>query len=332
MSQYFSLNPIPLVQSKKTFYLCVRQSETGNLFLLRTNGLPESMITENMMDAKEATGAYRYATALTIAGSDSCGGAGIQADLKTFSALGVYGMSAITAITAQNTLGVRSIQAVNAKVLRDQIEAVFDDFTIDAVKIGMLYEAEAVRIVAELLERYRPSWVIVDPVMISTSGSKLLRDDAIAEIIGTLFPQAHLVTPNIPEAEYLSGIPVHLTEDMDQAAGRLLEMGCRAVLLKGGHLAGAQKTDWLYIPGQAPCQFTHETIDTRNTHGTGCTLSSAIAAQLALGYPLPEAVREAETYLSEAIREGKEVMAGHGHGPVNHFYSPHKLVKRSVEK
>ena len=149
------------------------------------------MITENMMDAKEATGAYRYATALTIAGSDSCGGAGIQADLKTFSALGVYGMSAITAITAQNTLGVRSIQAVNAKVLRDQIEAVFDDFTIDAVKIGMLYEAETVRIVAELLEHYRPNWVIVDPVMISTSGSKLLRDDAIAEIIGTLFPQAH---------------------------------------------------------------------------------------------------------------------------------------------
>lgn len=323
---------MPLAEFKKTFYLCIRQSETGNPFYLRTNGLPESMITENMMDAKEATSAYRYATALTIAGSDSCGGAGIQADLKTFSALGVYGMSAITAITAQNTWGVRSIQAVDAKVLRDQIEAVFDDFTIDAVKIGMLYEAETVRIVAELLERYRPNWVIVDPVMISTSGSKLLRDDAIAEIIEKLFPQAHLVTPNIPEAEYLSGIPVHLPEDMDQAAGRLLEMGCRAVLLKGGHLTGAQKTDWLYIPGQAPCQFTHETIDTRNTHGTGCTLSSAIAAQLALGYPLPEAVREAEIYLSEAIREGKEVMSGHGHGPVNHFYSPHKLVKRSVEK
>lgn len=285
-----------------------------------------------MRNTREMIDLHRYATALTIAGSDSCGGAGIQADLKTFSALGVYGMSAITAVTAQNTLGVRSVQAVETKVIRDQIEALFDDFTIDAVKIGMLYEAETVRLVAELLERYRPRWVVLDPVMISTSGSKLLQDDAIAEIVKSLFPQVYLVTPNVPEAEHLSGMPLHTPEDMDGVAGRLLEMGCRAVLIKGGHLEGEQKTDRLYIPTEKPVGFVHETIDTRNTHGTGCTLSSAIAACLALGYPLPDAVSKAEKYLAEALRVGKEVMAGHGHGPVNHFYSPQKLVKQSVEK
>ena len=196
-----------------------------------------------MMRTKEQ---YRYPTALTIAGSDSCGGAGIQADLKTFSALGVYGMSAITSITAQNTLGVRGIQPILPEILKGQIDAVFEDFTIDAVKTGMLYNKAAIQVVAAALDQYRPKWIIVDPVMISTSGSKLLQDDAIEAMVDLLFPRTTLITPNIPEAEFLTGIQIHSIKDMDEAAQLLFAKGCQAVLIKGGHLEGEQRIDRLY--------------------------------------------------------------------------------------
>ena len=249
----------------------------------------------------------RYPTALTIAGSDSGGGAGIQADLKSFSAIGVFGTSAITAITAQNTLGVRSIQAVSPEILRDQIEAVFDDFTIDAVKIGMLHDTAIIDTVANTLRARQPRVIILDPIMISTSGSKLLEDEAIEALIERLFPLATLLTPNVHEAEYLAQCRINGVDDIEQAATRLLSLGCPAVLMKGGHLAG-EKNDWLFRQGGETLRFTAPDIPTRNTHGTGCTLSSAIAL--------------AKQYVTNALKAGATVAAGHGHGPMNHFFQP----------
>lgn len=281
-----------------------------------------------MMRTKEQ---YRYPTALTIAGSDSCGGAGIQADLKTFSALGVYGMSAITSITAQNTLGVRGIQPILPEILKGQIDAVFEDFTIDAVKTGMLYNKAAIQVVAAALDQHRPKWIIVDPVMISTSGSKLLQDDAIEAMVDLLFPRTTLITPNIPEAEFLTGIQIHSVKDIDEAAQLLFAKGCQAVLIKGGHLEGEQRIDRLYQLNQPAVTFQAETVQTVNTHGTGCTLSSAIAASLALGHSLTESVRLAKEYVQKGLLAGADVTAGHGHGPMNHLFDPKPLQKRVIE-
>lgn len=272
---------------------------------------------------------FRYAAALTIAGSDSSGGAGIQADLKTFSALGVYGASAITAITAQNTQGVRGIQAISPEILEGQINAVFEDLTIDAVKIGMLHNKEAVQLVVCAIDRFTPANVVLDPVMISTSGSKLMKDDAIEVIVRELFGRSSLVTPNIDEAAFLSGISICNEQDMEQAALRLMDMGCNAVLMKGGHLKSKDMADLLYVKGDKPLRFSTPAICTQNTHGTGCTLSSAIAAYLALGKRLPEAVSLAKEYITMAIRSGADVQTGYGHGPVNHFFAPLPLIKRN---
>lgn len=270
---------------------------------------------------------YRYPVALTIAGSDSGGGAGIQADIKTFSALGVYGASVITSVTAQNTQGVKGIQAVSPEILKGQLDAVFEDITIDAVKIGMLHNKAAAEIVVSTIDTYSPTYIILDPVMISTSGNKLLQDDAIYIIVRELFKRTTLVTPNIDEAEFLSGMKIRSENDMEQAANKLLTLGCRAVLMKGGHLKGDQMVDILYVADMAPLRLSTETIDTVNGHGTGCTLSSAIAAYLALGETLPEAVKSAKNYITRAIHAGKEVRTGHGHGPLNHFFAPVPLVK-----
>lgn len=270
---------------------------------------------------------FRYPTALTIAGSDSGGGAGIQADIKTFSALGVFGASAITSVTAQNTQGVRGIQAVSPEILQGQIEAVFDDFVVDAVKIGMLHNKEAVGIVAAALRRFTPCGCILDPVMISTSGAMLLHEDAIGRIVNELFPLATLVTPNIDEARYLSGLAISNEADMAKAAQRLLEMGCQAVLMKGGHLPGNEIADLLYIGSNAPIRFATPVVETNNSHGTGCTLSSAIAAYLALRKELPEAVGLAKEYITSALVAGSDVRTGHGHGPANHFFAPTPLIK-----
>lgn len=272
---------------------------------------------------------YRYPTALTIAGSDSGGGAGIQADLKTFSALGVFGTSAITAITAQNTLGVRSIQPIATNILRDQIDAVFDDFTIDAVKIGMLHDTEVINTVAAALKERHPRIIILDPVMISTSGSKLLEDEAIDALVEQLFPLATLLTPNTHEAAYLAQCQIESPHDIKIAATKLLSLGCPAILMKGGHLAG-DKNDWLFRKGIEASCFTAPEILTRNTHGTGCTLSSAIAAYMALGNPLEEAITLAKQYVTNALKAGANISIGHGHGPMNHFFQPIPL--RAIEQ
>lgn len=278
------------------------------------------------------TARYRYPTGITIAGSDSCGGAGIQADLKTFSALGVYGMSVITAITAQNTKKICGIQAVDAEVIKNQIDLLFEDFEVDAVKIGMVYRAETVSILADALRRYRPRWIVLDPVLISTSGNQLLEDAAVESMVSQLFPLANLVTPNIPETEFLTRRPIRSENDFEQAAQAFLQMGCSAVLIKGGHGEGKNKTDRYFSKEGENRLFVHPTIESQNTHGTGCTLSSAIAAFLALGNPMPLAIEKAENYLAQAIEAGREIILGHGHGPVNHFFNPEKLKTIELSK
>ena len=273
------------------------------------------------MDKNET---YRYPVALTIAGSDSGGGAGIQADIKTFSSLGVFGASAIT---AQNTQGVRGIQAISPEILRGQIEAILEDFIVDAVKIGMLHNKDAVKVVSETLSSFQQTSIILDPVMISTSGSKLLEDDAIRTIMDELFPKATLLTPNIPETEYLSGIKINNEADILCAARKLQEKGCKAILIKGGHIPGVETVDRLFINENNPICLVSPTVETFNTHGTGCTLSSAIAAYMALGHSLVEAVRLAKEYMNNALVHGANVCMGKGHGPVNHFFSPSALHK-----
>ena len=266
-----------------------------------------------------------YRVACTIAGSDSGGGAGIQADLKTFSALGVFGTSVITAITAQNTLGVKGIQAVEGDVLRLQLSAVFDDFKPDTVKIGMIHNVEAVNIIAEHLKKYRPEFVVLDPVMIAESGAKLIEDETIEFIKSELFKLASIITPNIPEAETLTGMRITDQSSIVQSAQELIEQGAHAVLLKGGHLEGDEKHDCLLIQGQKPVILSHPTVFTKNTHGTGCTLSSAIAAYLALGEDITTSVKKAAEYLHNALQAGSDIQIGHGNGPVNHFFNPQPL-------
>lgn len=270
--------------------------------------------------------AFFYPTCLTIAGSDSGGGAGIQADLKTMSALGVYGMSVITAVTAQNTQGVTAIQAITPHMVTAQLEAVFSDIRCDAVKIGMLFSEEIITALVEALDRYKPRHIVLDPVMVSTSGHKLVENDICNIIMQDLCPRASLITPNIPEAALLSGIGIYDEEDMMQAGKILLDRGCRAVLIKGGHLSGQEMNDILFTHDNTPQVYTSTKIATKNTHGTGCSLSSAIASYLALGNNMPEAVRKAKAYVSDGLKAGTDVTLGKGHGPINHFFAPQPLL------
>ncbi len=264
----------------------------------------------------------RYPRVLSIAGSDSGGGAGIQADLKTFVALGCFGMTAITALTAQNTTGVRAIHGVPPTMLRDQIDAVVEDIGVDAVKIGMLHSSEMVHTVAQAIDRHQLRCVVFDPVMLATSGAKLITDEAIAVLVAELFARALLITPNLDEAALLVGQPLHTPHDMLQAAQTLLAQGARAVLVKGGHLAGDTVVDVLLEQGAAPLWMQAPRIATANTHGTGCTLSSAIAAHLALGATLPDAVQAARSFVRQALQAGATVTTGHGNGPLNHGFGP----------
>jgi hydroxymethylpyrimidine/phosphomethylpyrimidine kinase len=260
------------------------------------------------------------AIALTIAGSDSGGGAGIQADLKTFAALGVYGASAITALTAQNTTGVTGVHEAPPEFVTAQLDAVFSDLDVAAVKIGMLGSAGVIEAVAAGLEKWRPRWVVLDPVMVAKGGDKLLRDDAVAALKERLIPLSHLITPNLPEAGVLlDELPVADTEAMAAQAERLLRLGPGAVLLKGGHLDGATSPDLLH-DGRDATWLEAARHATRNTHGTGCTLSSAIAGYLALGRPMADAVAAAKRYLTAAIAGADDLAIGHGHGPVHHFH------------
>ena len=254
---------------------------------------------------------------LTIAGSDSGGGAGIQADIKAMSANGVFAMSAITAVTAQNTEEVTDVFELPLSIIAAQIDAVFDDFDVSAVKTGMLSSAEIVKVVAKLLKPQNVTNLVVDPVMIAKSGHRLLKPDAVEALMHELIPLALVVTPNIHEAQQLSGIEIKTLTDARRAAKIIHRLGCRHVLIKGGHLLEERATDLLY-DGRFFELFKSEFIDTPHTHGTGCTFASAIAAHLALGKPLTQAVTAAKAYLTEAIRHGLSI--GHGKGPTNHFY------------
>lgn len=269
-----------------------------------------------------------YPKVLSIAGSDSSGGAGIQADLKTFSALGVYGATAITAVTAQNTQGVISQFALSPEMVSDQIKAVIDDIEPSVVKIGMLSNSDIVKVVAECLRHYRLT-VILDPVMVSSSGHRLLSIEAQELIKEHLLPLSTLVTPNIPEMAALTDMPLSSPEEKESAARYLMDMGAKAILVKGGHEEGRMKTDLLfyYKDGEVELKsYTSETVSTKNIHGTGCTLSSAIAALMAKGVELNDAVAEAKRYVTQAIMAGSDVHIGYGFGPVNHFFNPQKLT------
>ncbi|RYF18365.1 MAG: bifunctional hydroxymethylpyrimidine kinase/phosphomethylpyrimidine kinase [Comamonadaceae bacterium] len=277
-----------------------------------------------------STAAFRYPRVLSIAGSDSGGGAGIQADLKTIAALGCFGMTAITALTAQNTLGVRSIHAVPLQILADQIDAVVEDIGVDAVKIGMLHSAETVRTVADALRRHRLGPVVLDPVMIATSGAVLIDQQAVDVLVRELFPLVAVVTPNLDEASLLVGRPLRSEADMETAARELLGRGARAVLLKGGHLEGDTVSDLLLAQDQAPLWMRAPRIASPNTHGTGCTLSSAIASHLALGATLADAVQRAREFVRGALAAGAAVRTGAGSGPLNHGFAPQAMQLRPL--
>ena len=279
----------------------------------------------------------KYIAVLTIAGSDCSGGAGIQADIKTISALGCYAASAITAITVQNTQGVTAVHAVPPEIVAGQIRAVMDDIKPKAVKIGMVNDAETIKAIADTLADYDIEHIVVDPVMVSTSGSKLMQDDAIKVFIEKLLPMSTLITPNIYEAEILAGKKITDEDAMNDVAGEILSKGAEAVLIKGGHIEGDKKVDLLYnairktearsseLTMMIGDSFESETVETRNTHGTGCTLSAAIASNLAMGLGINKAIDKAKYWLTSALIAGADVEIGSGHGPVNHFYAPKKM-------
>lgn len=258
---------------------------------------------------------YRIPT-LTIAGSDSSGGAGIQADLKTFSALGTYGMSVITAITAQNTKGVFLVEDLSNEIIKKQIEVVFEDIPPKAVKIGMVSSPYIIKEIVDTLKKYNTKYLVVDPVMISKSGYSLLKPEAKENLIKYLIPMAYIITPNTLEAEEITGIHIENLEHMKKAGEKILELGPKYVLMKGGHLEG-EAVDVL-IGKDTFKVYKSERLDRKNTHGTGCTLSSAIASHLALGYEIEEAVGLSKVYITEAIKNSFDI--GHGVGPVHHFY------------
>jgi hydroxymethylpyrimidine/phosphomethylpyrimidine kinase len=263
----------------------------------------------------------QYCKVLTIAGSDSGGGAGIQADLKTFSAIGCYGMSVITALTAQNTRGVNGIHAVPPAFAVQQIEAVFTDIGADAVKIGMLYSTDLIEAVAEALKKQGARKIVLDPVMVAQSGDKLVQDDAIEAIKAHLMPLADVVTPNIPEASVLCGRQLKQWSDIESAAETLAQHGSRSILIKGGHGDQNKSTDLLFLARENRfVRLEADRIKTHNNHGTGCTLSSAIASYMAKGHDIEPAVQKAKAYMNQAIAAGAQYQIGHGHGPVHHFF------------
>lgn len=264
----------------------------------------------------------KYSRVLTIAGSDSGGGAGIQADIKAISAMGCYAASAITAVTVQNTLGVYGVHPIPLDVLEGQIDAVLSDIGADALKIGMLHSADVVCLVADKILQYGISNVVLDPVMVSTSGHRLIEESAIDMLKSRLLPLARVITPNIPEAEILSGRSVRGEEDFAEVAMMLSADRSVSVLLKAGHLSGDSLVDYFYnAEDDTVTKLPSRRVNTKNTHGTGCTLSSALAAALARGEDLTDAAKSAKSYIEQAIISGSRYEIGQGHGPVNHFFS-----------
>ena len=269
----------------------------------------------------------KYYRVLTIAGSDSGGGAGIQADIKTISAMGCYAASAITAITVQNTLGVQAVQPVPLEILKGQIEAVLLDIGADAIKIGMLHSSEAVNIIADTIEKYNITNVVLDPVMVSTSGHKLIEEEAIEAIKSRLISLTRVITPNIPEAEILAGCLISGEQEFDKVARKLSDNGNVSVLLKAGHLDGEYLVDYFYnAENGTMTKLPSKRVQTKNTHGTGCTLSSAFAAALAKGEELTTAAKSAKRYIEQAIYAGAHQSIGNGFGPVNHNFNPQKML------
>ena len=273
----------------------------------------------------------RYNTVLTIAGSDSGGGAGIQADIKTISAMGCYAASAITAITVQNTLGVQAVHPVPLDILRGQIDAVLSDIGADAIKIGMLHSSEVVNLVAEMIEKYQIRNIVLDPVMVSTSGHRLIEEDAVEVIKTRLMPLARVITPNVPEAEILAGCKIAGEDEFEAIARRLSDNGNVSVLMKAGHLSGDSLVDYFYnAEDDTITRLQSKRVQTKNTHGTGCTLSSAFAASLAKGKNLTDAAISAKRYIEQAIISGAEYEIGKGHGPVNHGFDPVKMLGNEI--
>ena len=264
----------------------------------------------------------KYNRVLTIAGSDSGGGAGIQADIKAISAMGCFAASAITAVTVQNTIGVQAVHPVPLDILEGQIDSVLSDIGADAIKIGMLHSAEVVNLVADLLEKYGIRNIVLDPVMVSTSGHRLIEEDAVEVIKSRLMPLSRVITPNIPEAEILTGCRISSEDDFDEIARKLSDNGKISVLLKAGHLEGESLVDYFYnAEDGSMTRLPSKRVNTVNTHGTGCTLSSAFAASLAKGEELTAAARSAKAYIEQAIISGADYEIGSGHGPVNHFWN-----------
>lgn len=273
---------------------------------------------------------FRYPSVLTIAGFDGSGGAGIQADMKAISALGCYATSVLTALPVQNTTGVKAIYPIPVEAVRAQISCILDDIFPDAIKIGMVHTSELVETIVGTLGQYAAVPIVFDPVMVATSGHRLIEEQTITTLIDKLFPIASVITPNMDEAALLAEMPIKTLNDMYVAGEKILKLGCRSVLLKGGHLPTSLLTS-LYFDGSGQIQsFEYQKFDTRNTHGSGCTLSSAIASYIAQGKSLQEAVALGQDYVHQAIRNGADVRTGNGNGPLNHFFNPQKLIKYEV--
>jgi len=273
---------------------------------------------------------YKYPSVLTIAGFDGSGGAGIQADIKTASALGCYSTSVLTALPVQNTQGVRKIYPIPVEAVADQIKAILDDVFPDAIKIGMVHTPQLVETIVSTLAQYKKIPLVFDPVMVATSGHRLIEEDTIAAITEKLFPITDVITPNMDEAAILAGMKVTSLDDLYTAGKKIKKLGCKSILLKGGHQETPVITSLFYDENHQFHSFETEKFSTNNTHGSGCTLSSAIAAYIAQGKSLLEAVNLGQQYVFEAIKEGKDVQTGKGNGPLNHFFNPIKLIKNEM--
>ncbi|TLP71164.1 bifunctional hydroxymethylpyrimidine kinase/phosphomethylpyrimidine kinase [Maribacter sp. ACAM166] len=273
---------------------------------------------------------YQYISTMTIAGFDPSGGAGIQADIKTISALGCFATSVLTALPVQNTMGVRTIYPIPYQTVKEQIEAILGDIFPDALKIGMVHTSELVATIVETLSDYPKMPIVFDPVMVATSGHKLIKDETIQGIVSTLLPIADIITPNLDEAAILADMKIETVEDMYLAGKKIKKIGAKNILLKGGHLKTAQLTSLFFSEDDEIYEFHFEKYDTKNTHGSGCSLSSAIASYLAQGKSMLDAVTLGQNYVKEAIYQGKDVIIGKGNGPLNHFFNPQKLIKNEL--
>lgn len=273
---------------------------------------------------------YTYPSVLSIAGFDGSGGAGIQADMKTISALGCFATSVLTALPVQNTTGVKAIYNIPYQAVQEQIVCIMNDIFPDAIKIGMVHTSELVDIIASTLQSFPKTPLVFDPVMVATSGHKLIEDDTIQRIVEKLFPIADIITPNLDEAAVLTQMPINTVNEMYIAGEKIKALGARSLLLKGGHLKTAQLTSLYFAEDGSVHEFHFEKYDTHNTHGSGCTLSSAIASYLAQGQSLLDAVTHGQDYVQQAIYHGKDVLIGKGNGPLNHFFNPQQLIKHEV--